>query len=39
MRDPFRGCEIKTEETTRGFLTKEKIRLPIGGRQKNAYRL
>ena len=35
-RDPFREYEIKKEETTRSFLTKEEIRLLMEGRLKNA---
>ena len=38
-RDPFREYEIKKEETTRSFLTKEEIRLLMEGthnRQKSA---
>ena len=30
-RDPFREYEIKKEETTRSFLTKEEIRLLMEG--------
>ncbi len=35
-RDPFREYEIKKEETTRSFLTKEEIRLLMEGKLKNA---
>ena len=35
-RDPFREYEIKKEETTRGFLTKEEIRMLMDGKLKNA---
>lgn len=35
-RDPFREYEIKKEETTRGFLTNEKIRMLMDGKLKNA---
>lgn len=35
-RDPFREYEIKKEETTRGFLTKDEIRLLMDGKLKNA---
>ena len=35
-RDPFREYEIKKEETTRSFLTKEEIRLLMDGKLKNA---
>ncbi len=35
-RDPFREYEIKKEETTRSFLTKEEIRLFMDGKLKNA---
>ena len=35
-RDPFREYEIKKEETTRTFLTKEEIRLLMEGKLKNA---
>ena len=34
-RDPFREYEIKKEETTRGFLTKEEIRMLMDGKLKN----
>ena len=34
-RDPFREYEIKKEETTRSFLTKEEIRLLMDGKLKN----
>ena len=33
---PFREYEIKKEETTRSFLTKEEIRLLMDGKLKNA---
>lgn len=33
---PFREYEIKKEETTRGFLTKEEIRMLMDGKLKNA---
>ena len=35
-RDPFREYEIKKEETTRSFLTKDEIRLLMEGKLKNA---
>jgi len=35
-RDPFREYEIKKEETTRSFLTKDEIRLLMDGKLKNA---
>ncbi len=35
-RDPFREYEIKKEETTRSFLTKEEIHLLMDGKLKNA---
>ncbi len=35
-RDPFREYEIKREETTRGFLTKDEIRQLMDGKLKNA---
>ena len=35
-RDPFREYEIKKEETTRSFLTKEEIRLLMDGETENA---
>ena len=35
-RDPFREYEIKKEETTRGFLTKDEIRQLMDGKLKNA---
>lgn len=35
-RDPFREYEIKKEETTRSFLTKEEIRMLMEGKLKNA---
>ncbi len=31
-RDPFREYEIKKEETTRSFLTKDEIRLLMEGK-------
>ena len=36
-RDPFREYEIKKEETTRSFLTKDEIRLLMEGKLKNAF--
>ena len=35
-RDPFREYEIKKEETTRSFLTKDEIRQLMEGKLKNA---
>ena len=35
-RDPFRDYEVKKEQTTRYFLTKDEIRLLMGGKLKNA---
>lgn len=35
-RDPFSEYEIKKEETTRSFLTKDEIRLLMEGKLKNA---
>ena len=35
-RDPFRDYEVKKEQTTRYFLTKDEIRLLIDGKLKNA---
>lgn len=37
-RDPFREYEIKKEETTRGFLTKEEIRMLMDGKLKTPNR-
>ncbi len=35
-RDPFRDYEVKKEQTTRYFLTKDEIRLLMDGKLKNA---
>ena len=35
-RDPFRDYEVKKEQTTRHFLTKDEIRLLMDGKLKNA---